>query len=88
MIEEILIASTFLECPNSLCPTIQLTMELEKDRSLPFQETFLTSGGDASINNEVYCKTPHPDQYLQYIFTILSMSKEVWPHACAIVLEM
>ena len=35
-------AGPFLDNLNSLCPTVQFTIELEKDGSLPFLDTLLT----------------------------------------------
>ena len=57
---------TFLDYLNTLRPTIQFTMELEKDGSLPFLDTLLTRREDGSIDIEVYRKTTHTDRYLQY----------------------
>ena len=50
---------TFLDHLNSLHPTIQFTMELEKDGSLPFLDTLLTRGEDGRVNIGVYRKTTH-----------------------------
>ena len=59
-------AGLFLDYLNSLCPTIQFTMESEKDRSLPFLNTLLTRREDGSTDIEVYRKPTHTDRYLQY----------------------
>ena len=48
---------TFLDHLNSLRPTIQFTMELEKDGSLPFLDTLLTRWEDDRVNIGVYRKT-------------------------------
>ena len=59
---------------NSLCHSIQFTIELEKDRSLPFLDTLLTrreNGRTESLHIQTdICTT---------LLTILSMSKGVWP---------
>ena len=57
---------TFLDDLNSLCPTIQFTMEMEKDGSLPFLDTLFTRREDGRVNIGVYRKTTHTDRYLQY----------------------
>ena len=59
-------AGPFLDYLNSLRPTIQFTMEFEKNRSVPFLDTFLTRREDGSIDDEVYHKPTHTDLYLQY----------------------
>ena len=56
---------TFLDL-NRLLSTIQFTMELERDGSLPFLNTLLTKTGDGSIDIGEYRKTTHTDRYLQY----------------------
>ena len=56
----------FLDHLNSVRPTIQFTMELEKDRSLLFLITLLTRKQDA-----IYAT----------LLTIFNMSEGVWPHA-------
>ena len=61
-------AGLFLDYLKSLCPTIQFTMELEKDRSLPFLDTLLTHREDGSIDVKVYHKHTHTDRYLQYTY--------------------
>lgn len=45
---------TLLDDLNSQCPTIQFTMELEKDKSLQFLNTLLTMRGDGGINIGAY----------------------------------
>ena len=59
-------ARTFLGHLNSLRPTIQFTMDTEKDGSLPFLDTLLPWMEDGSIDIEVYHTTAHTDRYLQY----------------------
>ena len=59
-------SEAFLDHLNTLRPTIQFTMELEMDRSLPFLDTLLTRREDGSINIGVYRKMTHTDRYLHY----------------------
>ena len=47
-------ARHFLDHLNSLCPSYQFTMELEKDRNLPFLNTLQTRKEDGRIDIEVY----------------------------------
>ena len=47
-------ARHFLDHLNSLRPSIQFTMELEKDRRLPFLDTLLTRKEDGRIDIKVY----------------------------------
>ena len=56
----------FLDHLNSLRHTIQLTMELEKGRSLPFSGTLLTRKEDGRIDIQMYQKPTHADRYLHY----------------------
>lgn len=51
----------FLDHLNSVRPTIQFTMELEDDGTLPFLDTLLTRREDGSINIGVYRKKTHID---------------------------
>ena len=44
----------FLEHINSLCPTMQFTVELEKEGNLPFLGTLLTWGMEEKVNIIVY----------------------------------
>ena len=50
----------------SIQPSIQFTLELEKDGSLPFLNTHLRSKKDDSLNITVYQKTTHTDLYLNF----------------------
>ena len=52
----------FLDHLNSLRPTIQFTMELEEDGSLPFLDALLTRREDGGVNIGVYRKKTHTDR--------------------------
>ena len=56
----------FLDHLNSVHPTIQFTMELENEGSLPFLDTLLTRREDGGVNIGVYRKRTHTDRYLHY----------------------
>ena len=55
----------FLEHINSLRSSIQFTMEMEKEGTLPFLDTLLTRGTEGKIHTSVYRKPTHTDRYLQ-----------------------
>ena len=56
----------FLNHLNDLRPTIKFTMEKEKEGSLPFLDTLLTTTKEGNLNISVYRKTTHTDRDLQY----------------------
>lgn len=56
----------FLDHINSLCPTIQFTVEMERDGRLPFLDIHLERGEDGKLSTSVYRKPTHTDLYLQY----------------------
>ena len=56
----------FLVHLNSLRPSIQFTMEMEENNSLPFLDTLVKRGDGGMIDFGVYRKPTHTDRYLQY----------------------
>ena len=58
--------STFLDHLNTLHPTIQFTMELEENGSLPFLDTLLMTRNDGGLDVAVYRKPTHINRYLQF----------------------
>ena len=67
---------------NSVRPSIQLTVEVEKDGMLPFLDTLLRKREDGSLDVTVYRKPTHTDRYLDFQSTTHPMSREVWSGAC------
>ena len=61
--EEIL--TDFLNHLNSIDPAIKFTMEIEKDKQLPFLDVLLERD-DQGISTTVYRKKTHTDQYLHW----------------------
>ena len=51
---------------NSVRPSIQLTVEAEKDGMLPFLDTLLCKWEDGSLDVTVYRKPTHTDCYLGF----------------------
>ena len=58
----------FLSHLTSLRPTIQFTVEVERDGSLAFQDTLLQKKEDGSLGVTVYRKPTHTDHYLDFQF--------------------
>ena len=56
----------FLQHLNSQQPAIRLTMEIEKDDTIPFFDTTVTRVSDSLLTTTVYRKPTHTDQYLAY----------------------
>ena len=80
LIEEVN-ASHFLNHLNSLRPSIQFTMELEKDRSL-LSWTHIGQEERMTGLTSKYMKSQHTQYNIcTTLLTIFSMSKWVWPHA-------
>ena len=75
----------FLEHVNSLCPTIQFTMKLEKEWTIPFLDILLTRGTEGKVNISMYRKPTHTDRYLQYSSHHPVHMKRALPHAFCIV---
>ncbi|XP_046407905.1 uncharacterized protein LOC124172509 [Ischnura elegans] len=55
---------SFLKHINSQHPTIQFTMEMEKDRRIPFLDVIVNRRIDGSLGHEIYRKPTHTDRYL------------------------
>ncbi len=56
----------FLHHLNSICPTIQFTMETESNNQLPFLDITVKRTGPNKIKTEIYRKQTHTDRYLNY----------------------
>ena len=56
----------FLQHLNSQQPAIRLTMEIEKDDTIPFFDTTVTRVSGSLLTTTVYRKPTHTDQYLAY----------------------
>ena len=59
-------AEVLLEHLNKIRPSIQFTLELEKDGTLPFLDTHLRRKGDGTLDVTVYRKLTHTDRYLNF----------------------
>ena len=59
-------AEVLLEHLNRIRPSIQFTLELEKDRTLPFLDTHLRRKVDGTLDVTVYRKPTHTDRYLNF----------------------
>jgi hypothetical protein len=54
----------FLKYLNSIHPSIQFTMEVEENNSLPFLDVLITKRSDGSLSHSTYRKKTHTDRYL------------------------
>ena len=54
---------------NSVKPSIQITLEHEKDRHLPFLDFNVYRGEQRNLETSVYRKPNHTDKYLTLILT-------------------
>ena len=59
-------AEGLLDHLNSVQPSIQLTLEVEKNGMLPFLDTLLRRKEDGSLDITVYRKPIHTDHYLDF----------------------
>ncbi|XP_046397729.1 uncharacterized protein LOC124164448 [Ischnura elegans] len=55
---------SFLKHVHSQHPAIQFTMEMEKDRRIPFLDMMVNKRIDGSLGHEIYRKPTHTDRYL------------------------
>ena len=55
-----------LDHQNSVRPSIQFIVEVEKDGSLPFLDTLIKRKSDGSLDITMYRKTTHTDRYLHF----------------------
>ena len=59
-------AERLLSHLNSVEPSIQFTLEREKDRHLPFLDLNVYIGEQGSLETSVYCNPSHTDKYLAF----------------------
>ena len=60
------IIDEFLQYINSISPNIQFTVEIEKDRSLPFWDVQITRNANKTLRTTLYQKPTHTNRYLQF----------------------
>ena len=65
---------------NSVQPSIQLTLEVEKDGMLPFLDSLFQE--DGSLDITVYRKPTHTDHYLDFQSHHPPMERGVWAGDC------
>ena len=58
-------AERLLSHLNSVEPSVQFTLEREKDRNLPFLDLNVSSGVQGNLETSVYRKPTHTDKYLE-----------------------
>ena len=56
----------FLQHINSIFSNIQFTVEIEKDRSLPFLDVQITRNANNTLRTTIYQKPTHTNRYLQF----------------------
>ena len=59
-------AERFLSHLNSIEPSVQFTLEREKDRHLPFLDLNVSRGVQGNLETSVYRKPTHTDKYLAF----------------------
>ena len=59
-------AEVLLEHLNRIWPSMQFTLELEEDKSLPFLDTHLRGKVDSTSDVTVYRKPTHINRYLNF----------------------
>ena len=59
-------AERLLSHLNSVEPSIQFTLEREKDRHLPFLDLNVSRGVQGNLETSVYCKSTYTDKYLAF----------------------
>ena len=60
------IIDEFLQHINSISLNIQFTVEIEKDRSLPFLDVQITRNANNTLRTTIYQKPTHTNRYLQF----------------------
>ena len=59
------IIDEILQHINSISPIVQFTVEIEKDRSLPFLNVQITRNANNTLRTTIYQKPTHTNRYLQ-----------------------
>ena len=60
------IIDEFSQHVNSISPNILFTVEIEKDRSLPFLDVQITRNANNTLRTTIYQTPTHTNQYLQF----------------------
>ena len=59
------IIDEFSQHINFIYPNIQFTVEIEKDRSLPFLDVQITRNANNTLRTTIHQKPTHTNRYLQ-----------------------
>ena len=59
---------------NSVKPSIQIALEHEKDRHLPFLDFNVYRGEQRNLETSVYRKPNHTDKYLTFVSLVLNVN--------------